>query len=132
VSGIRSKQLNIDEPLDCQGQTLFNVGGLVFADPAVGDPPPTLGTEDNDVLLLIAASESADTRQRSLVFDGNARLTGLTEKDGLDVIKDKSYALDALGRVGQRTVLIGGKAIEDTFIYVGNTLEIQSVSRGVS
>lgn len=132
MGGIRVGQLNIDEDVDCKGHFLLNVAGIRFSDPGPGEPPPTLGEDDSDVALVIAALESADTRTRTFTFDGSKRLTGITEKDGADTVKAKSYTLDSIGRVGQRQVVIGGKTIIDTFVYVGLTPEIQSQSRSVT
>lgn len=132
MGGIRVGQLNIDEDVDCKGHFLINVAGIKFSDPGPGEPPPTLGQDDSDVALVIAAMESADTRARTFTFDGNKRLTSVTEKDGADVVKAKTYTLDAIGRVGQRQVVIGGTTIVDTFVYVGLTPVIQSHSRSVT
>ena len=75
------------------------------------------GTSNQDVNLVQALIQSVDTRNTSLTYDGNNRLTTITEKDGTTTVKTTTLSYDANGRLSTVTEVVGGKTIITTLSY---------------
>lgn len=109
--------------------------GLEFVDAPSGgggggEGYAILGTSNQDINLFKALNQRIDTRSVELAYDGEGRLSTVTEKDGETTVKTVSLTYDGDGNLTTVTEQVGGQTITITLSYTNGNLT--SVTRSVS
>lgn len=90
-----------------------------------------LGADNQVVNLFKALNQQIDTRNVTLTYDANGRLTTVTEKDGATTVKTTSLSYDANGNLTTVTEQVAGKTITITLTYDASG-NLTSIARSVT